>query len=223
MKKLPQLTKILYLLYSIALIGAGCSAAYFSDNQSSADNSITAGAWVVTPPVVINELMWMGSVGHTADEWVELKNMTAAPIDLSGWKLSKNTGTEISMLTLPTGASIEADGYYLISNYAATNTSSALSVIPNYVTTSVDLSNTDLQIKLYAGAIDPLKLIDTAGNGGLPLAGANGTKKQSMSRNLAPGDGILSSNWFTDTVSNSVLFWDTVDGNYGTPGKSNIY
>lgn len=201
------------------------TAAYFSDSAVVNGNTFSTGNWVVPPPsvpVVINELMWMGSVGHSSDEWIELKNMTANPIDLSGWKLSRNSGIETLMLTLPAGANIPANGYYLISNYSSSNTSSALNVTPDYIITSVDLSNSALQIKLYNGPLAPANLIDTAGNGAVPLAGSNSTNKQSMSRNVTPGDGTQGTNWYTDINSNGLIYWDSVDGNYGTPRNPNV-
>lgn len=215
-----------FLIAAMFFVGVAYTGAYFSDSVSVSGNTFTAGTWATppTPPsqdVVINEVMWMGSVGYTSDEWIELKNITSAPVDLSGWKLSKNTGTEVLMLTLSAGASISANGYYLISNYSSASASSALNITPDYVTTSVDLSNSVLQIKLYNGAIDPVNLVDTAGGGGAPLAGINGANKESMSRNSTPGDGTVSGSWYTDTTSNSATYWDSDNGNYGTPGGPN--
>jgi len=47
--------------------------------------------------VVINEIMWMGSVGNSNDEWIELRNMTDADINLSGWKID-GAGSEPAQL-----------------------------------------------------------------------------------------------------------------------------
>jgi len=41
-----------------------------------------------TPPVVINEVAWMGTAASWADEWIELRNNTREDIDLTGWTLS---------------------------------------------------------------------------------------------------------------------------------------
>jgi hypothetical protein len=35
--------------------------------------------------VVINELLWMGSSTSSADEWIELRNLTDQAVDLSNW------------------------------------------------------------------------------------------------------------------------------------------
>lgn len=172
------------------------------------------------PTVVINELMWMGSSVSSADEWLELRNLTDQPVDLSGWQLTKkSSGAEVAMLTIPSGAAIPAGGYFLISNYAETNANSALGVAPNVVTTDVALSNSALQIKLYDAAH---VLIDTADDGvGNPLAGKlDTTAKQyaSMERNPTPGDGTLPQNWHT--ASRSVGF-DEGKTELGTPGSAN--
>ncbi len=172
------------------------------------------------PTVVINELMWMGSSASSADEWIELRNLTDEPVDLSNWQLTKkSSGTEVVMLTIPAGKSIPASGDFLISNYVNANASSVLNVVPDYVTTDVALSNSALQIKLYD---PPHTLIDTADDGvGNPLNGAfDSTAKiyASMERNIVPGDGTLAVNWHT--ASRSVGFQDGKT-ELGTPGTVN--
>ena len=170
--------------------------------------------------VVINELLWMGSQASSADEWIELRNMTNAPIDVSNWTLTKkSSGLEVAMLTIPAGKSIPANGYFLISNYANTNTNSTLNIVPDVVTTDVALANTALQIKLYDVTH---VLLDTADDGtGNPLAGSLDSGKKvyvSMERNPVPGDGMLSINWHT--ASKGIGFKTGVV-EIGTPGTVN--
>ena len=43
--------------------------------------------------VVISEIAWSGTATSSYDEWLELYNNTANPIDLSGWTLSAADGT----------------------------------------------------------------------------------------------------------------------------------
>lgn len=203
-------------------IGATFTGSYLSDSISSHNNNVVAGTWEVGPgqgDVVINELMWPGSVGHTYDEWIELRNMTGSAIDISGWQLTKvnSGGEESDMITISSG-SVDANGIFLISNYDQAG--SAINVMPDIVSSNVDLSNSNLKIRLYKGDwTNSTNLIDTAGDGGLPPAGLNdnaGARKQSMSRKTTPSDG-----WYTDTTSNSLIYWDGIDGNYGTPGGTN--
>lgn len=216
--------KFIFLPMALIFIGITYTGALFSDSVLVSNNNFSTGTWDTEPDVVINELMWMGSVGHPSDEWIELKNISDHPIDLSGWQLTrKSSGSEVLMLTIESG-SITANGYFLISNYAKSSTSSALNVDPNLVDTDVSLANSDLQIKLYKGDWhNSSNLIDMADDGfGSPLAGLNSTQKQSMSRNSSPGDGTLIGNWHTDIVSNSLLYWDIIGNNYGTPGGPNV-
>ncbi len=166
--------------------------------------------------VVINELMWMGSAGSIVDEWIELRNMTDSPVNLSGCCLNRLNGSvEELMLNIPSGDSISANGYYLISNYSAD--SSNIDIIPDLVDTDVSLSNSELQIKLYCGQT----LIDTAGDGGDPLnmAGDKVDPKKSMSRKVTLGNGALADSWCTAVTQEN---WDDDALEFGTPGAPNV-
>lgn len=170
------------------------------------------------PTVIINELMWMGSSVSAFDEWLELRNLTDQPIDLSGWYLTrKASGVETLMLTLPADSVIEANGLFVISNYAASSTSSALLDEPDVVDSAVSLANTQLQIKLYA----PDNVIqDIADDGsGAPLKGGyvSGSAWASMERNYTVSDGTLAGSWHTAT--SAVGFKPGPE--LGTPGLAN--
>ena len=176
----------------------------------------------VAGSVVINELMWMGSTVSDSDEWLELRNTTGNPIDLSNWQITSLVGTgntETLMLTIPSGKIISANGYFLISNF--TKGTSAINVEPDLVDTDVVLRNSDLQIKLYKEIwTDSANLIDTADDGnGTPMAGFHGANEQSMERNNDPATG-----WKTCTndACNDTTYWDTEGNNYGTPKAANL-
>ena len=88
---------------------AGAAASIDVDNPN-------ASSWA---PLRINE--WMaGNEGSTpdpadgdSDDWFELCNPTALPINLAGWKLSDST-TNPAFFTIPAGWTIPANGYLLI-------------------------------------------------------------------------------------------------------------
>ncbi len=42
--------------------------------------------------VLLNEVAWMGSEGDSKREWVELKNISSAPVSLNGWELLDKSG-----------------------------------------------------------------------------------------------------------------------------------
>ncbi len=149
--------------------------------------------------IVINELMWMGSSVSSADEWIELRNVSDQTVDVSGWSLTKKSnGAEVTMLTIPVGKVIPPGGNFVISNFVNVSATSMLNIIPDVVTTDVALSNSALQIKLY-DAIK--KLVDVADDGvGNPLAGSLDSAKKvyaSMERNPVSGDGAQAGSWHT--------------------------
>ena len=108
-----------------------------------------------TPPtqqaVVINEIAWMGTDANAADEWIELYNPGATPIDLDGWILRSMTSSTASSpdpnITLR--GIIAPGGYFLLERS--------------------DSSTTDVgENQIYAGALNNtceiLELRDSQGN-----------------------------------------------------------
>lgn len=172
-----------------------------------------------TQTVVINELLWMGSPGSSADEWIELRNMTPEVVAIGGWKLTRrSSGQEITMLTLPGDALIEPRGYYLIANYGMDAPSTHLAVTPDLVDAAVSLLNSGLQLKLYD---QNGGLIDTADDGsGTPFAGAyeSGKTFAAMARNGIPGDGTVAERWHTSTTAINLTTDSIVRG---TPRTAN--
>jgi hypothetical protein len=65
-----------------------------------------------TPPmdVVVSEIAWMGTTVSYNDEWIELYNNTASPVDLTGWSLSAADGTP----TISLNGTIPPDSYFLV-------------------------------------------------------------------------------------------------------------
>jgi len=171
------------------------------------------------PSVVINEVMWMGSAASNADEWIELRNLSDQPVDVSGWVLTKkSSGVETPMLTIPAGKVIPSRGYFIIANYAETNASSHLTSPPDVVDAAVSLVNSDLQLKLYDATN---ALVDTADDGvGVPQGGSyqSGVMWKSMERDVVPGDGTLKESWHTASAS---VGFDDGAAELGTPGAVN--
>lgn len=152
--------------------------------------------------IVVNELLWMGSPSSSADEWIELRNMTDTPVDVGGWKLTrKSSGQEVAMLVIPAGKMIDPHGYFLISNFSASSASTHLNVEADVIDPAVSLLNSGLEVKLYdANGV----LMDVADDGsGTPLAGryASGETYASMARNGIPGDGSKQDSWHTSSTS----------------------
>lgn len=66
--------------------------------------------------VVISEIQTTGATAK--DEFVELYNPSGAPVDMTGWRLSRRTarGTEYNLLTIFPTCTIPACGYFLITH-----------------------------------------------------------------------------------------------------------
>lgn len=202
-------------------------------NWSSLSNVIlgetTAGLTVNPRDVVINELMWMGSSVSSADEWLELRNMTDHPIDLSNFSFTKFNGASEEPIDINlSGKTIPAHGYFLIANgnnYAGGD--SQLNVAPDVWDSSLDLSDDNLQITLYWNDGTNDHIIDTAWDGNNPTEGLHDTtssqeKYYSMERTSIPGDGTDPLNWYTciDTASTTDFFDGGADER-GTPKAAN--
>ena len=61
---------------------------------------------------ILNEVAWMGTVTSANDEWLELKNISGAMLDIAGWQLL-DQGEQIK-ITFPSGSKIPASGYMLL-------------------------------------------------------------------------------------------------------------
>jgi len=191
--------------------------------------SITIGQVIPDEPslgnVVINEIMWMGSQpssdhGSTADEWVELRNMTSEEIDLSGWKI-ENLGTNPnSTITIPSGT-IAANGYFLIANYPAVNSAINSSIAVDFNATTIQLLNSgEILILKDAGG----NTIDETPSGNWAAGDNTGAEHKSMERNMIPGDGTFTASWHTCIAGgcSTADFWKSIGINYGTPRSVNL-
>ncbi|PIY69196.1 signal peptidase I [Candidatus Roizmanbacteria bacterium CG_4_10_14_0_8_um_filter_39_9] len=231
---------------SVEILGLNPSTAYYfairaadeAPNWSGIDT--TTGTTTALAPltsvtagdIVINELMWMGTSVSTADEWIELRNMTDRTIDLSGFKIQKYNGTTYAdMVTLPS-SSVAPHSYFLITNYAPGTAGSQLksSVTADLVTTSVALAAGHLQLQLT----DPLSnVLDTAWDYTYDLSTGEGEglydaidlKYYSMERTSVPGIGMDPLNWYSciDSASRTEFFTTGTVGSdvRGTPRTEN--
>lgn len=157
--------------------------------------------------VVINEIAWMGSQDSFRDEWIELYNTTGTDIDLTGWIIDDDYGTQTYQLS----GTIPANGYFLIEN------SEDSTSVPADLILNLSLGNSG----------DSLILIDQNGqvidsvnsSGGAWFAG-NTSEYASMERIDPNADGDDASNWADNTAGNGAI------GSQGsllnsTPGSQN--
>ncbi len=97
--------------------------------------------------VFISEINWAGSALSNADEWIELTNASSQSVDISGWVLT-GAATSGDALALADETVIAPNSTLLISNYASDNEKTTLNSEPHLVSSSLSLSNSDLNIML---------------------------------------------------------------------------
>ncbi|MCI0552200.1 MAG: lamin tail domain-containing protein, partial [Anaerolineae bacterium] len=137
--------------------------------------------------MIINEVAWAGTTAAlTSDEWIELYNPGASPVNLAGWVLKSPDGTPTIALT----GTIPADGFFLLERTDDT-TVSDIAADQIY---SGDLGNSNEILQL----LDPSnRLIDSANsNSGFWPAGSSITFG-SMERRTGMTDGDFA--WITNT------------------------
>ena len=163
------------------------------------------------PPIVINEIAWMGTKAQANDEWIELYNKTNSDIDLSGWTLeSKNKQPNIMLAGV-----IPARGYFLLERTASTTTDQ----LENMVYTGA-LNNAGPDANLYLK--NGTTTIDFIAYGSNWFAGDN-NEKRTMERVSPYATSTLSFNWKTYSETFAPPFAkDAKDGDIlGTPGAKN--
>jgi hypothetical protein len=95
-------TSALIVLAVSLACSLGCSSSNPSGSTGDAGGSRT---------VVINEVFPSGPSAAMPD-WVELKNLTGAAIDLGGYQMRDNLVADL--VSLPAGTSIDAGGYLIV-------------------------------------------------------------------------------------------------------------
>ena len=100
-----------------------------------------------TPNVFISEINWAGSALSTADEWIELVNLSSTSVNLSHYVLT-GTATRGGAIEIAEGTVIGPKSTLLIANYALGDAKTSLQISPNLVTTAISLPNSSLDILL---------------------------------------------------------------------------
>lgn len=199
--------------------------ALYTDPGTSSNNLFTAaddfGGGEIVYQIVISEVMWMGTIGGgSTDEWLELRNLTSDPVDLTGWEIvngGSGAGTPISLSgTIPGG------DYWLVSRSATDSSEISDSITADQVVSGLSLNNAGEQLTLR-DALDVI--IDQTPADDWPAGTGTGSTRKSMVRNATPGNGTVDGNWHTctDDGCNDGIYWDDAEGNnYGTPKAANL-
>ncbi|MCL5006655.1 MAG: lamin tail domain-containing protein, partial [Patescibacteria group bacterium] len=130
---------------------------------------------LANPGVIFNEIAWMGGVNSANDEWIELKNITLAPIDISGWQILSRD--EHIKAVVPSGVAIAPGEFYLLER---TDVDSISGVKADLAYTG-SLVNSGADLKLFN---NKCLLVDSVyGTSGWPAGDAG--SRRTMERNSA--------------------------------------
>lgn len=153
--------------------------------------------------VIINEIAWMGSIKSSADEWLELKNISSSEVNLANWQLiSKDGQIKINFSDLK-NQKIGAGVYVLLER---TDDNTVLGIAADIIYKG-GLANTDEKLRLFDGSCN---LIDEVLANSSWSAGDKDLKK-TMERNT---DG-------STTSLNNQFGWHTSNNGGGTPKANN--
>lgn len=144
--------------------------------------------------VVINEIMWDEA------EYLELRNLSDTAINIAGWVVTAGGDTEI---VIDNGATIPANGFYLIAD------AGAVTVTPNEIDAMTFVQGGEQVVLMDNNG----RVVDIANDTGPWFAGVNDAVGQSMERDSNPRSGDVKANWHTST--------GFVGGRIGTPGQAN--
>jgi len=133
--------------------------------------------------VIINEIAWMGTSASANDEWIELYNNTAAPIDISDWTLKAEDGSP----TITLKGTIPALGYFLLER---TDDETVPNIKADQIYTGA-LENIGEKLELRDNNNFLVDLVDCSSGW---FSGDN-TTKQTMERKNPKAEGNLASNW----------------------------
>ena len=203
-------------------------------SNGTAATSTEKTVFVITQPLIINEVAWAGTNTFSDDEWIEVKNMTNSTLDLSHFVITDASGSRIIQFSGTIAPVLPQNivGYLVVERNA-----DAVSGVSNVLTSDfAQLSDSGEQLLLQWGdgvattTVDSTPTVATCGGwcagaalGSIGYSVQNGTSTMNltMERKDSSADGLLSSSWqTTDAYS---FYGNDRSGSaiFGTPGVAN--
>jgi len=135
-----------------------------------------------TGPLRINEVAWSGTLASANDEWIELHNPGALPVDLTGWTLSDGGDIHVAL-----SGAISGFGFFLLER---TDDATVVDIPADQIYVG-SLSNAGETLRL----VDPMGApVDSANAAGGPWPAGYAETRASMERR---GADDVAGNWST--------------------------
>jgi len=141
------------------------------------ENATTSSAYF---PVVLNEIAWMGSASSSADEWIELKNISTSSVSLENWQLvGKNSKTNENKIKIIFNENdeIASSSFFLLER---TNDNSIPGITANKIYTGA-MNDSNFTLRLFDNTCT---LIDEIAAASSWPAGQTEPKRKTMERDL---------------------------------------
>jgi hypothetical protein len=177
------------------------------DNSNISPTVSNNNRVIVSASVIINEVMYST---NSDNQYIELKNLWSSSVDLSGWTIENAWGNWVDLSI--TSGTIIGNWFYLIAKKSSWV--SLLNLTPDLISETIDLNNTSQNNLVLS---DWVTTYDTALANTWPAW--DNTTPKSMERKINPGDGSLSTSWYTAETST----WFDNTTIKGTPGIANVF
>jgi hypothetical protein len=173
--------------------------------------------------VVISEVNWYGNGADPEDEWIELRNVSGAELNLSSWTIDAAGGGS-NPITIPTGTVLPSGGYLVMADQQGADSPgsrTSLTGVSGVVLAPISLINSGEQLILRDVDDNP---IDSTLTGPWP-AGVS-AKLWSMERR----DDLTGGGYTDGSDPDAWASWNPADGrdtthpdsaDHGTPGAAN--
>ena len=176
--------------------------------------------------VVINEIAWMGTSANPSDEWIELYNTTAMPIDIQEWSIyGADTGVCLNFSDADghTTWSIPAHGYLIYANRLNDVKDSYGNGMVDIWDLTIGMNNTSPgQLVLYDGQDCTGNVIDIANQTSGDWFAGDASTRKAMERKVPSVSGEDPSNWASNDPGIAANGFDAnVDPLSATPGARN--
>jgi endonuclease G len=195
--------KSIVLLVAVAVLAA-VGVFFEAHTSAQSDRLVMAESTLVSPHLVISQFQ-VGSASSANDEFIEILNTSAAPIDLNGFRIvyrSQSGTSDVNFHVWTTSTVLQPGQYYLIASTSYTG-----GVTPNATynnaSCSCALSGTNGGLAIRQGDANTGAVIDAVGWGTGDNILFEGT------RTTAPGNGNSKArlqNGCQDTDNNSADF-----------------
>jgi len=203
-------------------------------SNGTAATSTEKTVFVITQPLIINEVVWAGTNTYPEDEWIEVKNMTSSTLDLSHFVITDTNGSRVVQLSgMLDPIVVQTGSGYLVVERSA----EAVSGVSNVLTSEfAQLSDSGEQLLLQWGdglattTVDSTPAVATCGGWcsgasegsiGYSVQQGTSTMNLTMERKEGSADGSLAASWQTTDAYSFYGNDRSPSAIFGTPGVAN--